>query len=298
MSSDAKQSSTDAKTKGEAHLRGLSIGSLIAETRNLTADQVERILQYQRERGLRFGEAAVELGYASADDVLKALSQQFHYPFALNEQRQRNPELVALNQPFSSQAESFRAVRGQLLLRRYRDNDPRRVLLAVVSPDTMDGKSYFCANMAVTLAQLGGRTLLVDADLRGPRQHEIFGVGNQSGLSAVLSGRSEQRVIQQIEGVSNLFLLPAGAVPPNPVELLERPAFGLLLRELAGKFDHVLVDTSAACFGSDAGIVAARCGAAMVVARRDASRMTSLRELGSSLEAASVKLVGTLLNEH
>jgi protein-tyrosine kinase len=63
----------------------------------------------------------------------------------------------------------------------------------VISPDTGDGKTYCAANLAVTLAQLGGRTLLVDADMRGPRQHEVFGITNRSGLSGVLSGRAEPR---------------------------------------------------------------------------------------------------------
>ena len=113
-----------------------SIGAIIAETRNLSADQVERVLQYQRERGIRFGEAAVALGYANAEDVLEALSKQFHYPYAPNERKTRSPELVALNQPFSSQSEVFRGIRSQITMRLYREGEPRRAL-AVISPDTV-----------------------------------------------------------------------------------------------------------------------------------------------------------------
>lgn len=277
-------------------LHDRSIGAIIAETRNLSADQVERVLQYQREKGIRFGEAAIALGLASADDVLGALSQQFHYPYSPSERGNRSPELVALSQPFSPQAEAFRAVRSQLMARLYRDGEPRRAL-AVISPDSMDGKSYFAANLAVTLAQLGGRTLLVDADMRSPRQHEIFNVTNQTGLSSILSGRSEDRVIQQIEGVPSLFLLPLGAIPPNPVELLERPAFGLLLRELVNKFDHVVVDTSAASRGSDASIVAFRCGAALALARKNESRVADLQELSKMLGGGTTNLVGVIVNE-
>ncbi|WP_431050612.1 polysaccharide biosynthesis tyrosine autokinase [Roseateles sp. L2-2] len=286
------------KTPGSgAGVHDRSIGAIIAETRNLSADQVERVLQYQRERGIRFGEAAVALGYANAEDVLEALSKQFHYPYTPNERKARSPELVALNQPFSSQAEVFRAIRSQITMRLYREGDSRRAL-AVISPDTLDGKSYFTANLAVTLAQLGGRTLLVDADLRRPRQHEIFDVNNQAGLSSILSGRSEPRVIQQVEGLNSLFILPVGAVPPNPVELLERPAFGMLMRELAGKFDHVLVDTSASRYGADAAIVASRCGAALVLARQNQSRVSALQDLTDSLDGVSTTLVGTVMNQY
>jgi Mrp family chromosome partitioning ATPase len=85
--------------------------------------------------------------------------------------------------------------------------------------------------------------------------------------------------------------------PPNPLELLERPAFGLLLQELVGKFDHVLVDTPAAAHGADAAVVAQRCQAALVVARRNASRVGALQDLIGSLNDATVQLAGVVVNE-
>ena len=273
-----------------------SIGAIIAETRNLSADQVERVLQHQRAKGIRFGEAAIALGYASADDVLFALSQQFHYPYAAAEQRKANPELVALNQPFGVQAESFRAIRSQIMMRLFNEGQDR-CALAVVSPDSGDGKSFFSANLAITLAQLGGRTLLVDADMRGPRQHQVFGIPNNAGLSGILSGRAEAKVIQQVPGVPSLFVLPVGITPPNPLELVERPAFGLLVRELLAKFDHVVVDTPAARYGSDCGVIAARCGAALVIARQHKSRVAKLEELVSNLAETPAKLAGVIVNE-
>jgi protein-tyrosine kinase len=274
-----------------------SIGSIIAETRHLTADQVEKVLQHQRTNGIRFGEAAIALGYASADDVLFALSQQFHYPYAAEDKRKANPELVALNQPFGVQAESFRAIRSQIMMRLFNEGQDR-CALAVVSPDSGDGKSFFSANLAVTLAQLGGRTLLVDADMRGPRQHHVFGIPNNAGLSGILSGRSEAKVIQQVPGVPSLFVLPVGITPPNPLELVERPAFGLLIRELLAKFDHVVVDTPAAKYGSDCAVIAARCGAALVIARQDKSRVARLEELVSNLSETPAKLAGVIFNEY
>jgi protein-tyrosine kinase len=273
-----------------------SIGDIIAELRNLTAEQVERVLAYQRDHGVRFGEAAVALGYASKEDVLFALSQQFHYPYAPEEQRKLSPELVALNEPFSPRAESFRALRSQVMMRLFGEGEPRRAV-ALISPDAGDGKTYCAANLAVTLAQLGGRTLLVDADMRGPRVHEVFHLKNQAGLSGILSGRSDKQVIQQVPGVPSLFVLPVGTTPPNPLELVERPAFGLLMRELASKFDHVIVDTPAAVYGADASVIAARCGAALVIARKDASRVALLQELVASFEGSPVKLAGVVVNE-
>ena len=274
-----------------------SIGDMLRDARDLSDDQVERILQYQREHGVRFGEAAVKLGLVSADDVLHALSQQFHYPYAPEERRHLSPELVSLNQPFSHQAEAFRAIRSQIMMRVLADGTPRRAL-AVVSPNTGDGKTFFAANLAVALAQLGGRTLLVDADLRGPRQHAVFGMENVAGLSSILSGRAESQVIQPVPGVSSLFVLPVGITPPNPLELVERPAFALLMRELTSKFDHVIVDTPAAIYGADAFVVAARCGAALVIARKNASRLGALQDMVAMLSESPAKLGGVILNEY
>ena len=273
-----------------------SIGEIIAELRNLSADQVEKVLAHQRSTGVRFGEAAVALGYASKEDVLFALAQQFHYPYSPEEKRGINAELVTLNEPFGPRAEHFRALRSQLMMRLYGEGEPRRSL-AVISPDAGDGKTYCAANLAVTLAQLGGRTLLVDADMRGPRVHEVFGLSNRAGLSSILSGRADSHVIQQVPGVPSLFILPVGTTPPNPLELVERPAFGLLMRELATKFDHVIVDTPAARYGADAAVISARCGNALIIARRNASRVAALQEMVASFSGSPARLAGVVMNE-
>ena len=95
----------------------------------------------------------------------------------------------------------------------------------------------------------------------------------------------------------SLFVLPVGTTPPNPLELVERPAFGLLMRELATKFDHVVVDTPAAVYGADAMVIAARCGAALVIARKDASRVAMLQDLVDSLAGSPAKVAGVIFNE-
>ena len=193
-------------------------------------------------------------------------------------------------------AEAIRAVRSQVTMRMAKP-DAGRQALAVISPNNGDGKTFFAANLAVSLAQLGGRTLVVDADLRSPRQHEVFKVSNAAGLSSLLSGRSEPQVIQPVEGVSGLFVLPCGPIPPNPLELIERPAFGLLVRELTGKFDHVVIDTAAASQGADACVVAAKCGAALVLTRKHKNKVAALQDLVASMAGSAVQLLGAVVNE-
>ncbi len=277
-----------------------AIGAIISDTRHLSADQIEKILAHQRQKGIRFGEAAIELGYASTDEVLFALAQQFHYPYAAEEQRKHSPELVALNQPFSQQAEAFRAIRSQVMARVFgeRQDGERRRALAVISANPGDGKTYFTANLAVTLAQLGGRTLLVDADMRGPRQSQVFNLRrSNAGLSSILSGRDEHQVVQRVPSVPSLFVLPVGITPPNPLELVERPAFGLLMHELVNKFDHVIVDTPAATYGADCQVIAARCGAALVMARKNTSRLAALQDLTGAIANGPAILAGVIVNE-
>ena len=274
-----------------------SIGDIIRESKNLSSEQVLAIVEFQRSHGVRFGEAAVSLGLASNEDVLYALSQQFHYPYASDERRGVNPELVAAAQPFSKQAEAFRAIRSQLMLRVFNPSEPKRAL-AIVSPNSGDGKTFFAANISVVLAQLGGRVLVVDGDLRGPRLHQVFGIPNSSGLSSILSGRQETNVIYQAPDIPSLFVMPVGVIPPNPLELIERPAFRLLLGELLRKFDHVIVDSPAAQYGTDAAVTASKCGAALIVARRDKSRVKGLNDLIGMMNGSAAKLAGVIYNEY
>ena len=276
-----------------------SIGDLIAESCKLTPAQVATILAQQRKTGVRFGEAAIGLGLATTDDVLFALAKQYHYPYAPQEQRKLSPELVALNQPFSATAESFRAIRSQAMKRVFNERSGPRRALAVVSPNAGDGKTFFAANLAVSLAQLGGRTLLIDADMRGPRQHEVFNLTNAVGLASILSGRAaEDAVAQPVPGVPGLFVLPVGNTPPNPLELVERPAFGLLLSELTAQFDYVVVDTPAAQYGADAAVIAERCGASLMLARQDITRLAAVEEMAIELAQDHPGLTGVVVNRY
>lgn len=285
-----------ASAEEQNQLLDRPIGEILREKLRLNDEQIEQVLAHMRDYGGRFGDAAVSLGYATQDDVLQALSEQFGYAYADDDRRRLSPELVALNQPFSAQAEAFRAIRSQIMMRVFSEDQQKRAL-AIVSPASGDGKTFFAANLAITLAQAGGRTLLVDADMRGPRLHEVFKLSNRSGLSGILSGRSDNQVIQQVPGVPSLFVLPLGTTPPNPLELVERPAFGLLMRELVSKFDHVVVDTPAAAYGADAMVIAARCGAALVIARKDTSRVAMLQDLVDSLAGGPAKVAGVIYNE-
>jgi len=195
------------------------------------------------------------------------------------------------------QAEAMRGIRSQLLMGPLAIDRPRRAL-AVLSPNVGDGKSFFAANLAIVFSQLGEKTLLIDADMRTPRQHELFRVSNDAGLSGILSGRAESSVIHMVRDLPSLFVLPVGTLPPNPLELLQRQAFALLLRELLNKFDHVIVDTPASSHGADSRVAAAQCGVAMVIGRRTRSRMRDVHGLIAELGRGPAQFAGVVINEH
>ena len=143
---------------------------------------------------------------------------------------------------------------------------------------------------------MGERTLLIDADMRAPRQHELFVLENKQGLSTVLSGRASSDCIVKIPLFDKLSVLPSGPLPPNPQELLNRPSFGELLAKASGQFDVVLIDTAAYATGSDASLAAMRAGAALAIARQHETRLAALEGFVNTLVHSGVAVVGTVLN--
>ncbi len=272
------------------------LGEILRRTKGVSAENIQRALEYQREHGVRFGEAVVRLGLASSDEVIWALSRQFHYDYATGGNTELNAELVLAHRPFDDEVEVFRDLRTQLLLGGFGSADDRSAL-AVVSANRDDGKTFIAANLAVAFGQLPGRTVIVDADLRTPRLHHIFECPGSAGLTTVLSGRTDESVVCPVKEFPNLFLLPAGPTPPNPSELFLKPAFSLLLGELTGKFDYVIVDTPAAEHGSDARLIASRCGAALAVSRKNHSKLRELQRLVMQMGKSQVNVAGVVMND-
>ena len=272
------------------------IGAVLVDAGRLKIQDVERILHLQQEnKNLRFGDAALQLGVLMKADIDYALSRQFDFPYLQRGETSVSEEVVAAFAPFGPQVEAIRALRSQLMLR-WLDSDPAYKALAVVSAARKEGRSFIASNLAVAFSQLGRRTLLVDADLRNPCQHRLFGIDNRVGLSAVLSGRAGPETVQRIPALPSLSVLPAGALPPNPEELLARPIFAELLHQLAAHLDVILLDTPAAGETADAQTVAVRAGAALIIARKNAARKWRVQGVSESVAQGRVNIVGAVLN--
>jgi len=272
-----------------------SLGAILIEEGKLTPADIERVMELQRMEGLRFGEAALRLGLITAQDLNAALAKQYDVPHLIADGDSMNSELIAAYQPFHRRVEELRALRTQLLIRWYNPDEGRKVL-AIVSPGPGEGRSYVAANLALVFAQLGERTLLIDADLRAPRQHRLFNVPDRIGLSAALSGRADRSAVVACPDFGRLWLLPAGALPPNPQELLARHALAILLKEMQSEFDVVLIDTPPAKMYADAQTVAFRAGNALVLARKNETRLADTNSLVREFGDTGTRVVGTVIN--
>ena len=282
------------------------LGELLVDAQSLTPRDLERALQLQETNAagtggnsagtkpLRIGDTLLKLKLITEEDLSYALSRQFSYPSLRScSDTGLSQELVCAYRPFSLEAEAFRKLRSQLLLRW--KNSARRTL-TVVSPSQGEGRSYVAANLAVAFAQMGKRTLLVDADLRNPRQERIFNIPRHYGLSGMLGMTRDPQAAVDIPGLGQLSVVVAGAVPPNPQELLSRMELQEWLDDMAAEYAMVLVDTPACGRYMDAAVIASQCTDALVVVRKDHTRLSDALEVTHGLGNSGVQVVGTVLN--
>jgi len=197
--------------------------------------------------------------------------------------------------PRSAFSEAFRNLRTSLLLASP-DRPPR--IIVVTSCEPSDGKSTVSVNLAVVLTQLGRRVLLIDSDLRRPRLHRIFAVGNAVGLSSLMTGNATFEDVVQDCDIPGLALVSSGPLPPNPSELLQSASLQAMIERLrsSGEFDHVIFDSPPSVQVADSLILAARADATIVVVRSGKTARDSLVAGVARLRQAHVHVSGAVLN--
>lgn len=201
-------------------------------------------------------------------------------------------ELILMADPLSPVSEAFRVLRTNI---RYSSVDRPLQVLLVTSTGPLEGKSLVAANLALALAQAGLRTALVDADLRRPRQHRLFGLYPKEGLTGALLAGSTDGRLQPTE-VEGLVLLPAGEKPPNPVELLGSQRMREMGEELRRSFDAVVVDSPPALIGADAAVLAQMADGVLLVVDAGQTRRDAARQAVESLRQVGANLIGVVLN--
>jgi len=271
------------------------IGKVLVDMGKLTPDSLAEILMLQNQGGLKFGEAAKKLGLLDDSDIQHALALQFEYPYLAENQTLFSKDLIAAYAPYSQQVESLRALRSQLILRWFSEGHKA---LAVIPATNGAGASYLAANLAIVFSQLGQKTLLIDANLRNPIQHDLFKLSLKHGLSDVLIGRADfQHAFTKIDAFLDLTVLGAGTIPPNPQELLNNSRFTQLIHQLGDAFDVIIIDNASTQLCSDAQAVALRCQGALMVSKKDVTEVVHVENLRDQLNLASVRIVGSVLND-
>lgn len=270
------------------------LGELLQHEGTLTEQDVREIMAAQRLAGERFGEVASRLGLVKEQDVQHALARQAEFPLAVPGESTLSPELISAYQPASPRAEELRTLRSELGIRWF--NRGHRAL-AIVEARPGDGGGVLAANLAVAFAQLGERTLLIDGNMRAPEQQNLFGLKSDVGLAEFIRGReSLDSATAKVPGFHSLSVMFAGALPPNPQELLGHVSFAYLMETATTKFGVVIVDTPPMLQCADAQLIAARTGGAVLATRRHATRLGEVVRIKSQLQAAGVALLGAVVD--
>ncbi len=203
-------------------------------------------------------------------------------------------DLHVFREPKSLIAECTRAVRTNLL---FMSPDKPFKRMLVTSSGPQEGKSTTAINLGITMAQSGNRVLIVDTDMRRPRQHKAFGVSNELGVSSLVVGEGTLDDALKSTEVPGLFVLPCGPVPPNPAELLHTRAFADLLASLDGKFDRVILDSPPVGAVADAVVLATQADGVVVVLKAGQTHRDMAQRTVRALRDVKANLYGAVLND-
>lgn len=262
----------------------------------LSEESLQAIAALRVRAELRFSEAALRLNLVTQSDVDAALSASRSLEPGQVVRATPERSLTIAHDPFHPDAERIRALRTAVLLRQGEAAHPDSAnVLAVVSSQGGEGRSRLAAQLAIACAQLNQPTLLVDADLRRPAQHSLFGVNNDRGLANALAETVAPH-LHGVNGLPQLTLLSAGRPPANPLELLAADALGALLVGWRRRYRHIIFDTPAVASCSDALAVATHAGAVLPLARLHRTPLAEWKLLISRLGSTRARVLGGVLN--
>jgi len=202
--------------------------------------------------------------------------------------------LITLEQTKSPISEAYRALRTNVQFTSV-DSETHKILITSSGP--REGKSHTVANLAVSMAQSGKSVLIIDADLRNPTQHKLFGLDNGEGLTGSLVQDQDYRKYFQETAVPGVIVLPAGPVPPNPAELVGSKRMKRLIEEVSEQFDMVLIDTPPVIAVTDAAILAQEVDGVILVLASGEVNKGYAQKAKELLDKLGVKILGAVLNK-
>ncbi|NOZ25086.1 MAG: polysaccharide biosynthesis tyrosine autokinase [Nitrospirae bacterium] len=222
-----------------------------------------------------------------------------HIPLAPVEKSNRRSRdagsaLVTVDSTKSITAESFRSLRTNL---QFAVLDRRGKIFHFTSAMQGEGKSTITANLGITLALMGSRTLIVDLDLRKPRVHRIFNISKEPGVTHLLAGKADFRKILIPSEIEHLYMIPAGIIPPNPSELLSKQDLMNFLDEARQEFDYVLIDSPPVLPVTDAQLLGRLADATFIVIKLGETSFHAVEHAIKQLRSVNVNVAGTIINK-
>ncbi len=248
--------------------------------------------------------AAVSLATLGVVPHLRSLQQRYHPMLSENVSTNRvgpatppedavGKEIVVAHDQFSMMAESYRSIRTALMLSQA-ERPPKVILMT--SPCPNEGKTVTTLNLGIALAQSGKRVLAIDADLRKGRCHQLLHCRNHQGLANVLTGSVDVKKAIQETAINDFYLLPRGALPPNPADLLMSQTMRDILNELRSSFDFIVVDSPPIIAVSDAAVLSAICDGVVLVFNGERTTTQSARRAMERLDKIGARILGVILN--
>ena len=283
----------------------------------LSSEGLHAVHDLMQERNLSFPEAAVRLGFATQGDIIEALAdaapekptsgesagliENAIRKIAMNRQViVRQGDTVKIGPPLlhaldadNPRSEKIRVLRTELLLLSTASSDAN--IIALLSASASEGRSQLAAELAISFSQLGRRTLLVDADLRKPAQHVLFGASNLTGLADAIS-RNQKPLFHPVEALPHLSLLTSGVVASNPLELLSDGRFQKTVQDWRRSFDFVVLDTPPVHSYADGLAIATLAGRVLLVSRGQHTTFKSTSEMLRRLATTQSQILGGVIN--
>ena len=240
--------------------------------------------------------------FHNPDEIIKSLGLPLigHIPVISQGKRYQiensviDPSVCTFHRPKSQNAESFRAIRTALY---FNTQGRENSVIQITSPTPGDGKSTIASNLAVSIAQSGKRVLLVDADMRRPRQAMTFGFQSKEGFATVLSGESFWKdVVFECKEIEGLSILPCGVKPNNPAELSTSPQVKQLIEQMRNEYDFVVLDTPPVLAVTDPCPIAARVDGVILALRIKKNIRVSAERSTEILRNIGANVVGVVVN--
>ena len=203
--------------------------------------------------------------------------------------------IISYNDPKSVISEQYRAIRTNI---EYSSVDQNTKTILVTSSDKNEGKTTTVSNLAVSFANLNKKVLLIDCDLRNASIHKMFKINNIYGLTDILAkDRAVDKCIQETE-LENLYVLTAGAIPPNPAEILSSEKMKNLIEDLKNIYDYIFIDTPPIGLVTDAGVLSSFIDGVVLVVKSESVEKKYLEETKKKLDAVDARILGAILNSY